>query len=449
MAAALAAACPAAILAAQDAQPPIYACVHKSSQQVRIVGSPAACRATEIAVQWNVVGPQGPQGDVGPVGPQGLQGPQGPQGVKGDTGAQGPQGVKGDTGAQGPQGVKGDTGAQGPQGVKGDTGAQGPQGVKGDTGATGPAGPEGAAGAAPIDDSEPFPISNLTIDADGLTSFSATAVSRVGFDIDVRALATPCDYSPGATHNALVTIVFGPGTHAQELQQWHTAWAGGQNVRKQVNLRLRSRQDVEMAVIRLVDAVPVKFSPLLGGRGSVTLKPGRYQVVLGASLTSADALASGGAPGSLELGTPTNLLANVSYNTAASYPLLKVTGGETDVHMTEAVIGGDKFSTEVPACTGAAPLVTRLPVLIADASGSTYAAGPLWPWVWETTTGGPWSGTLTLTEIPEPGVTARTRQYGNAFPTRVTLLSPGIRHLDFFAPLVWEVTFQADTVVQQ
>ena len=58
----------------------IYACVHKSSAQVRIVSSAADCRNTETAVMWNVVGPQGPIGPPGPAGPQGAEGDMGPRG---------------------------------------------------------------------------------------------------------------------------------------------------------------------------------------------------------------------------------------------------------------------------------------------------------------------------------------------------------------------------------
>ena len=72
-----------------------------------------------------IVGPQGPQGEVGPIGPagpQGEQGPVGPQGEPGVEGAMGPQGEQGPQGPQGPQGIQGEVGPEGPQGEKGDTG---------------------------------------------------------------------------------------------------------------------------------------------------------------------------------------------------------------------------------------------------------------------------------------------------------------------------------------
>lgn len=107
----------------------------------------------------NIMGPQGPRGEMGPEGQTGPRGETGPQGPKGDTGEQGnpgpqgPQGEKGDTGAVGPQGPKGDTGEAGPQGEtgpqgpKGDTGPEGPQGPAGPQGPVGPEGPPGPSGA--------------------------------------------------------------------------------------------------------------------------------------------------------------------------------------------------------------------------------------------------------------------------------------------------------------
>lgn len=136
----------------------IYACVQQGSLGVRIVDANTPCRGPETRVQWNVVGPEGPQGPQGEVGPQGPMGPQGPQGETGPQGPQGevgPQGPQGETGAQGPQGETGPQGLQGEAGPKGDTGAPGPQGPAGpagpagptgQTGATGPQGPQGATG---------------------------------------------------------------------------------------------------------------------------------------------------------------------------------------------------------------------------------------------------------------------------------------------------------------
>jgi len=73
----------------------ITACAQKNNGQLRLVQSAGECRASEIAVQWNGAGVQGPQGPVGPTGPTGA---------KGATGATGAQGVQGPIGAQGPVG---------------------------------------------------------------------------------------------------------------------------------------------------------------------------------------------------------------------------------------------------------------------------------------------------------------------------------------------------------
>ena len=44
--------------------------------QLRVVSSPAECRNNETPIQWNQVGPAGPQGEPGPIGPQGIPGDQ-------------------------------------------------------------------------------------------------------------------------------------------------------------------------------------------------------------------------------------------------------------------------------------------------------------------------------------------------------------------------------------
>ena len=127
----------------------IRACVTNGTGAVRIVSAETTCTANETALEWGVVGLQGPKGDAGATG---ATGPQGVQGDTGAIGATGPQGAKGDTGATGatgPQGAKGDTGATGaagPKGLQGIMGATGSQGPKGDTGATGPQGPKGETG---------------------------------------------------------------------------------------------------------------------------------------------------------------------------------------------------------------------------------------------------------------------------------------------------------------
>jgi hypothetical protein len=116
----------------------IRACV-KDNGQVRIVSDPAECKDQESLLEWNIVGPEGPQGAQGEQGPQGEQGEPGPQGevglagLRGETGLQGEQGEQGDPGPQGLQGEQGIQGEKGETGPKGDTGPQGPQGIPGMT----------------------------------------------------------------------------------------------------------------------------------------------------------------------------------------------------------------------------------------------------------------------------------------------------------------------------
>jgi hypothetical protein len=95
----------------------IYACIQKNNGQARIVSGPSNCNPSEVAVSWNVVGPQGPKGDTGATGPQGPAGPIG------QTGPVGPTGPAGATGAVGPIGPAGPVGPPGLQGPKGDPGA--------------------------------------------------------------------------------------------------------------------------------------------------------------------------------------------------------------------------------------------------------------------------------------------------------------------------------------
>jgi hypothetical protein len=115
----------------------IHACIHQGSLYARLVNPRDTCKQNEVAVQWNIQGPQGLAGPQGVQGPQGVAGPGGPQGPPGEKGDLGPPGPQGTAGPAGPQGAKGDTGATGIQGAKGD---------KGDPGATGPRGPQGDPG---------------------------------------------------------------------------------------------------------------------------------------------------------------------------------------------------------------------------------------------------------------------------------------------------------------
>ena len=68
----------------------IHGCVDNRTGTIRIVGATQTCAASkETPLDWNIVGPSGPQGIQGPAGPQGLQGLSGPQGPQGMTGPAG------------------------------------------------------------------------------------------------------------------------------------------------------------------------------------------------------------------------------------------------------------------------------------------------------------------------------------------------------------------------
>ena len=77
----------------------VQACVSKSDAgPSRIVPVGTICKASEIAVTWNIAGPQGPQGPQGAAGPAGPTGAAGPAGTTGPAGATGPVGPAGATG---------------------------------------------------------------------------------------------------------------------------------------------------------------------------------------------------------------------------------------------------------------------------------------------------------------------------------------------------------------
>lgn len=147
-----------AVVSAHGGDPAlIHACVNNSSGALRIVGSNDACRQGERALDWNIMGPQGPAG------------PQGVQGDPGATGAQGPQGLQGPIGLTGLIGPIGPQGPAGPQGVQGDPGATGAQGPQGPQGLQGPPGPvptfvEQRCGASSISS---FSYTDVTEDATG------------------------------------------------------------------------------------------------------------------------------------------------------------------------------------------------------------------------------------------------------------------------------------------
>jgi len=122
----------------------LFACVKSNEEgQLRLVSALSQCKKNETGVQWNVVGPQGPQGAPGvSVTTTVLS--------TGDThcanGGIAVTAVNGQTyvcnGARGEQGLPG---AQGERGLQGEPGPQGSQGAQG---AQGPAGPQGPAGTS-------------------------------------------------------------------------------------------------------------------------------------------------------------------------------------------------------------------------------------------------------------------------------------------------------------
>lgn len=61
----------------------ITACYDNATGQMRRVATAADCKAKEVALTWNIVGPQGPEGLQGIQGLQGLQGLSGPAGPAG------------------------------------------------------------------------------------------------------------------------------------------------------------------------------------------------------------------------------------------------------------------------------------------------------------------------------------------------------------------------------
>ena len=92
----------------------IRACVHKSSEQVRIIGASESCTNSETLQTWNSAGSAGPAGPAGATGPAGPVGPAGATGPAGPVGATGPAGPAGPVGATGPAGPAGPTGPAGP-----------------------------------------------------------------------------------------------------------------------------------------------------------------------------------------------------------------------------------------------------------------------------------------------------------------------------------------------
>jgi len=92
----------------QDAST-LRACAQTQDGSLRLVADGVACKKSETAVSWNVVGPAGPQGATGATGRDGRDGVQGPQGVPGP---QGPAGAGGGAAAS-PDAIQGNFTATG------------------------------------------------------------------------------------------------------------------------------------------------------------------------------------------------------------------------------------------------------------------------------------------------------------------------------------------------
>lgn len=80
------------VLRGADPLEQIHACVANATGHIRIVSRSVDCRDNEVAIAWNVKGPQGPQGIQGAPGSAGADGPVGPVGPAGAMGPVGPQG---------------------------------------------------------------------------------------------------------------------------------------------------------------------------------------------------------------------------------------------------------------------------------------------------------------------------------------------------------------------
>ena len=73
----------------------VHACVNDNGGTIKIVGPSDECKNNWSPLDWNQVGPPGPQGPAGPQGPEGPVGPQGPAGPAGPQGPAGQDGVSG------------------------------------------------------------------------------------------------------------------------------------------------------------------------------------------------------------------------------------------------------------------------------------------------------------------------------------------------------------------
>src|SRR5688572_9869958 len=85
----------------------IHACLNAGNGTIYVVDAHQTCGQNQVALDWNIQGPQGPQGL------QGIQGPPGPQDLQGVPGQTGQTGAQGPTGPAGPQVPQGPTGPGG------------------------------------------------------------------------------------------------------------------------------------------------------------------------------------------------------------------------------------------------------------------------------------------------------------------------------------------------
>jgi hypothetical protein len=71
----------------------IHGCYQKNAGNLRVVDPRSgSCRASEVALDWNQLGPMGATGPSGPSGPSGQTGPSGAAGPSGPSGPSGPPG---------------------------------------------------------------------------------------------------------------------------------------------------------------------------------------------------------------------------------------------------------------------------------------------------------------------------------------------------------------------
>ena len=184
----------------------IHGCYKQQNGQLRVVVAGEECGPSELALQWNQLGPQGD------IGAQGPQGPQGEPGVDGTDGVDGLPGRDGTDGANGTNGIDGIDGIDGTNGTNGTNGAQGPQG---------PAGPGGASAWALVA-SDGTVVNSSGISGVTKIATGAYVINRSPNFVGCAVLATIAGFSGEVTaipvaEGALVTTydsqgLAGPGT---------------------------------------------------------------------------------------------------------------------------------------------------------------------------------------------------------------------------------------------